>query len=976
MFILTIILGTAFSNRVSAQTTVKDLVFSNTTYKITDISAPAVSTTLVISQVYGGGGNANAPYTNDFIELFNRGTTAIDVTGYSVQYASSTGTTWQATNLTGTIQPGRYYLVQEASGGATGSALPTPDATGTLTLAATAGKVALVNSTTLLSGACPSSASIIDFIGYGTTANCSEPMTAFAAANNAPAPSNTTADIRKNGGITDTDNNAADFTAAAPTPRNSAAAAVPSLSINDVTQAEGNAVTTTFNFTVSLSAPAGAGGVTFDIATANGTATTANNDYVAKSLTGQTIPAGSSTYTFSVLVNGDTVIEPNETFLVNVTNVTGATVADGQGQGTITNDDAAANPSVSVSVTPSAGSEAARTAVTVTATASAPVTGNQTVTVSVSGAGITTGDYTLSSNTITIPDGQTTGTAIFTVVDDGISEGTETAILTIGNPSGGITIGSPSSANVTITDNETANTTTVVSPSNMNGFVFFPEGPAGSFSTGTLVQGPPTPPLGIGSARFTLDSQGRETLGTFAFAGTRLDAITKLQYSSYQNNSKNPGAANIAITLQFDVDYNLNDADNSFQGRLVFEPAAQGIPVVQNMFQTFDAINGRFYSSSTSAANPGFAAGCTQANPCTKAQLLALFPNIGIRNTQFGGLLLRAGGPVPGGFDGNADALSITVNGNNTTFDFEPNSQVVTVTTANPNGFAFVQEDPNGVGAFVFGPPTPPIGSGSAQLSVDSNGREFLGTQQFAGTRFDTITQLQYTSYQINPANPQVAITLQFDVDFNLNDADTSFQGRVVYEPSVNGITPQQGMFQTFDATNGAFYLSRTPPGMANNPCTQAAPCTRQQLLALFPNLGVRFVSAGAPNNGVLLLKAGGPVPGGFTGFTDALIVGVNSSNTVFNFEPLAATAAKVDVGGRVLNSRGRGISRAIVKMTDSEGNVRTAYTNSFGYYHFADVAVGQTVIFDIKSKGYHFTEPTQVVSLSEENVGINFTAY
>src|SRR5262249_25223356 len=114
------------------------------------------------------------------------------------------------------------------------------------------------------------------------------------------------------------------------------------LSINDVTHTEGDSGTQTYTFTVSLDAPAGPGGVTFDIATADGTATTADGDYVGKSLTAQTIPAGSSTYTFSVTVNGDTKNETDETFSVNVTNVTGASVTDGQGQGTITDNDAAA----------------------------------------------------------------------------------------------------------------------------------------------------------------------------------------------------------------------------------------------------------------------------------------------------------------------------------------------------------------------------------------------------------------------------------------------------------------------------------------------------------------------------------------------------------------------------------------------------------------------------------------------------------
>ena len=124
----------------------------------------------------------------------------------------------------------------------------------------------------------------------------------------------------------------------------SVAAAQPNLTVNDVAQNEGGGSTTTYTFTVALSAPAGPGGVTFDIATADGTAqddnpVTEDNDYVARSLTGQTIPAGSSTYAFNVLVNGDANPEANETFFVTVTNVTGAVVTDGQGLGTIVNDD-------------------------------------------------------------------------------------------------------------------------------------------------------------------------------------------------------------------------------------------------------------------------------------------------------------------------------------------------------------------------------------------------------------------------------------------------------------------------------------------------------------------------------------------------------------------------------------------------------------------------------------------------------------
>jgi hypothetical protein len=83
-----------------------------------------------------------------------------------------------------------------------------------------------------------------------------------------------------------------------------------------------------------------------------------------------------------------------------------------------------------------------------------------------------------------------------------------------------------------------------------------------------------------------------------------------------------------------------------------------------------------------------------------------------------------------------------------------------------------------------------------------------------------------------------------------------------------------------------------------------------------------------------------------------------------------------VNVSGRVRNSSGRGISRALVRMTDGAGVVRTAYTNSFGSYNFTDVNVGQTLIFEVKAKRYNFTEPTQVVSLNQELTTLNFTAY
>ncbi len=186
-------------------------------------AASSVSPNIVISQFYGGGGLAGAQYTHDFVELYNRGNAPVSLNNWSVQYAGATGSNWLPAfplpNVS--LQPGQYFLMQFASNGANGSALPTPDFIVPIlqpegfipNLSSTNGKLALVNTSTRLPGlACPVDPSIVDLVGYGS-ANCSE--TVPTSALNA-----TTAGIRRNGGNTDTDNNNADFTIASPLPRN------------------------------------------------------------------------------------------------------------------------------------------------------------------------------------------------------------------------------------------------------------------------------------------------------------------------------------------------------------------------------------------------------------------------------------------------------------------------------------------------------------------------------------------------------------------------------------------------------------------------------------------------------------------------------------------------------------------------------------------------------------------------------------
>ena len=183
-------------------------------------AAPAIAA-VQISQVYGGGGNTGGLYNADFVELRNTSAAAVSLQGWSLQYASATGTAWggaQLTPLTGSIPANGYYLIKLATGAnAAQPSLPTPNANGTTAVSATAGKVALVNNTTALSGTCPlPNAVIVDFVGFGSTASCSEGNSPTAA------PSNSTAVLRAADGCTDSGVNGNDFSTGLPSPRNSA----------------------------------------------------------------------------------------------------------------------------------------------------------------------------------------------------------------------------------------------------------------------------------------------------------------------------------------------------------------------------------------------------------------------------------------------------------------------------------------------------------------------------------------------------------------------------------------------------------------------------------------------------------------------------------------------------------------------------------------------------------------------------------
>lgn len=209
-------------------------------------------------------------------------------------------------------------------------------------------------------------------------------------------------------------------------------------------------------------------------------------------------------------------------------------------------------------------------------------------------------------------------------------------------------------------------TTSIVSPDNMKGWVFAEE--SGDNTLGSFVPGPDTAPAGLGSAQFELDDSADGLILALpgGYPGTRLDELTAVSYSTYQQSA--PGEQ--AATLQIHIDYDVTDGDHSWQGRLVFEPYYDSV-VNQGEWQHWDALAGRWWATGA----PGNAY-FPQSSPASIPDILAQFPNAGIKaeygdGSTDGTILLKAGSGWSS-FVGNADELTVGVNDQTTIYDFEP----------------------------------------------------------------------------------------------------------------------------------------------------------------------------------------------------------------------------------------------------------------------------------------------------------------
>ncbi|MDQ6787897.1 MAG: FG-GAP-like repeat-containing protein [Acidobacteriota bacterium] len=1401
LFVLTIMFSAAFTNQISAQTTVDDLVFGNTNKNLVDISVPQGSTTLVISQVYGGGGNSGATYTNDFVELYNRSATPVSLNGLSIQYSPATTTT-NFTNITPlpnvSIAAGKYFLIQYASGGAVGAALPSADfiPTGgaTFNLNGTTGKVALINGSTAVSSTTTSGANVIDFVGYGTTANASETSAA-------PAPSNTTADIRKASGSQDTDNNSVDFTAATPAPRNSSTAspaasftsannttfiigtagsftittsgtpAVTSITesgtlpsgVNFLDNGNGTATlsgtpatgtqgsyTLTFTanngvspnatqtFTLTVNAPAvvapttQANNITFSGTTqtqttaswtngngagrvvyvntvnsfavpADGTTPTANTVYgggqqavyngTGTSVTVTGLTAG-TTYYFrvyeyngsgattvynttittnnpnsvttsaptptlgaypnaTVALSGDVTVTPSaaptnttsinvstdsnfkgtfaanpttgvimitdahpagtytvtvrafnsagaattQTFTLTVTSgaacggaaaftnatdvvvgtnpqsvaigdfnndgkqdlavvnfssnnvsirlgdgaggfsaatdvgvVSGSTsvaigdfnndgkqdlavtnygsntisirlgdgaggfsaatdvvvgtnprlvaigdfnndgkqdlavtnidsnnvsirlgdgaggfsattdvvvggspvsvaigdfnndgkqdlavtiinsnivsirLGDGAGGFTSATDVAVGNgpfsvaigdfnndgkqdfavanqnsnnvsirlgacnlPTVTLAITPATGTEAAETQFTATVTASSAVTTAQTVNFALTSGTAGTADFTSIPATITIPANSTTGSATFNVFNDTIYEGTtpETATFTISNPTSGITIGSPSSATVSITDDDTQPTVSI-------GNVTQAEGSGGgttAFNFPVTLSNPTTQTVtvnystsdgtAVAPVDYTAVVNGTVTIPAGSTTGTATVQVVADTTNEPDENFtvalSNPVNATILNSPGTGVILNDDAAPSPSPGTIQFNPTAYTTAESGSVSLTVTRTGGT--AGAVSATYTIFNGAATGSAGCGAGG--------DFDNTTSGSTVNFADGDA-------SQTISVPICSDT----IAETDEYFSVVLSSPTGGATIGSDTAFVtiidndAAVTLGAPSC-TGLATSPLTAGSTNKAILCFSLDSNTTTDlTNVNVQFTSSPLDKFN-NPRLYKSTDATFNPAEFIINPDGGPVGDTIVS-----RG---TVDSTKFTFAVINEFTGNAKD--APPAPRLAQGITYFFVVADVlSTVNASTPSTAASVSPADVTVQSVAAPRTAPTatvpVTGTTATGPTYSFAPIGTTAALVNVGGRVVTSRGRSISRAAIVMTDGAGNVRVAYTNTFGYYRFYDVEAGQTLIFEIKRKGYIFTQPTQVVSLTEENTGINFTAY
>ncbi|MDT7605283.1 MAG: hypothetical protein QOF61_3280, partial [Acidobacteriota bacterium] len=658
----------------------------------------------------------------------------------------------------------------------------------------------------------------------------------------------------------------------------------PSFSIDDVTHNEGNSGTTSYTFTVTKTGTT-AFSSSVDYATVDGTAT-APSDYTAIPTTTLNFASNETTKQFTVLVNGDTSVEPDEAFTVHLSNAVGASISDADSTGTITNDDVVRPaPNVVYVDDDFTGPDGADP------DGAGPATekGYDAFRKIQEGVSAVAAGGTVNVYAGTYNEDVAISNAGLSLV--GIGAGTKTVLGAIGGDGATIHV---LASNVTVaglTITRAGNNTTDWNNPGLNNAGFAIQGQAitGALIRDNIITGNRTGIDINNSGGHTVRNNVIDDNRTGMIFRNQTDQMTVVENFITNNWTvgvlflDGSGGTNSPAQSALHSTFSNNNISANWYGQIVDRQSGGSLPAPGTT--NLKNFRGDWFGTTSPVVTTA-----NSSEPGYAAQI----------PVEFGGSATPPGGQpdIAGPASANFKYTPFLLSGTDTniettpgrgTFGFQGVQNTVVVSPANQNGWVFFDDNPGvgtGSGGFEEGPATPPLGIGSAFLTVDSQGRHALGTAAYAGTRMDDITGLSYYSYQDNNANTVVAISLQFDIDYDLNDTSNTFQGRLVFEPYQSGGTVQQNVWQNWDARAGNWYGTRTTVTVNNvagvaQPCQQATPCTWQQVLTLFPNAGVR----NTPTS-VVLFKAGGPWSPGFRGNVDDFRITVNTAQTTYDFEP------------------------------------------------------------------------------------------
>ncbi|MFL6209445.1 MAG: Calx-beta domain-containing protein [Pyrinomonadaceae bacterium] len=666
--------------------------------------------------------------------------------------------------------------------------------------------------------------------------------------------------------------------------------AAPTFAIDDVTHNEGNSGTTMYTFTVTKSG-ATALPASVDFTTVDGSATVADNDYAANSGT-LNFGAADTTMQLTVLVNGDTQTESNEAFTVHLSNASGATITDADGTGTITNDDA--RPPANV--------------VYVDDDFTGPVGSDP------DGAGPATEIGYDAFNTIQggvngVATGGTVNVAAGTydedvaITNNGMKLlGAGAGVVNIRGPIGGPgTTVQVFSSNVTIagfTITRLGNNTTDWNNPNLNTAGIAIQGLS---ITGTLIRDNIITGNRTG---IDINNSGGHTVRNNVIDFNRTGFIFRNQtdgMSVVENFITNnwtvgvlfldaSGGTNSPLQQALHSGFNNNNISANWYAQIVDRQTGGSLPApgttnLKNFRNDWFGTTSPVVTTANSA-EPGYAAQIPVA---------------------YGGTATPPGGQpdIAGPASANFKYIPFLLSGTDTNVETTPGRGTngfqgvqpanVVVRSNNLNGWVPTASSTAAV-SFVPGPATPPLGEGSAQLAVgaDGDGAAQLRQTGFNGTSISDLTALSYSTYTSNDGTPPAIGDQTIYIILNVDkDADGTVDTLLFFEPEYqHGYTnavPDQGdnvlnTWQTWNARIGGWYGIDSTNG---NPVFAGAGSNVEPLnnfSTAFPNARLSTAASGSLR---LVAGFGAGSWDNFVGNVDNVIVGVNTANTTYDFEPL-----------------------------------------------------------------------------------------